>query len=167
MKYHLLPILHGGRQDLTIALESAPTANRRKNRCLARCSAANLTKFLCSLILCHVVVLASSPAFAESRYGSIVFSQESGGGYAWGMAWSYDSRSSARKRAISECRSRNGTGCGEISWFRDACGALAIGDNNGYGSGWGTSISLAEDYALQSCRNANRNCRITISRCAR
>ena len=128
-----------------------------------------LVKLLCTLVLCPVmVVLASPPAFAESRYGSVVFSPESGGGYAWGIAWSYDSRSAARQRAVRECRGRGGTNCGELVWFRDACGALAIGDSNDSGSGWGTTIALAERGALESCRSyGNRNCRIAESRCAR
>ena len=125
------------------------------------------TNRLVFLLLAGVLALVSVPASAQNRYGSIVFSQESGGGYAAGMAWSFDSRSAARDRAIGECRGRGGRNCSEIVWFRDACGALAIGDNNGYGSGWGTSTSIAENYAMSSCRSANRNCRIAFSRCAR
>ena len=113
------------------------------------------------------LALVSVPASAQSRYGSIVFSQESGGRYAWGMAWSYNSLSAARNRAVGECRRRGGRNCREIVWFRDACGALAIGDNNGYGSGWGTSPSIAQRYAMSTCRSANRNCRIADTRCAR
>ena len=118
------------------------------------------------MLIVFVLLLASLPASAQEHYGSIVFSQESGGGYAWGMSWSYDSRASAQNRAIVECRGRGGTSCGEIAWFRNACGALAIGDRNGYGSGWGTSIALAQSYALQSCQSRNRNCRIAASECA-
>ncbi len=118
------------------------------------------------MLVVFVLLLVSLPVSAEDRYGSIVFSQESGGGYAWGISWSYDSRYSARDRAIAECRSRRGTSCAEVAWFRNACGALAIGDRNGYGSGWGTSLALAQSYALQSCRNYNRNCRIAASECA-
>ena len=121
-----------------------------------------------ALVLIAVIASAAMPAAAQERWGSIVFSQESGGGYAWGMAWSYGSHSSATSEAVNECRRRGGSNCFEIGWFHDACGALAIGDNNGYGSGWGTSTGIAESYAIQSCRNAgNRNCRVAISRCAR
>ena len=42
-------------------------------------------------------------------------------------------------------------------WFRNACGALAIGFD-GYGSGWGTSRKLAESYALQSCQRYSGGC---------
>ena len=126
-----------------------------------------LTNRLFLILIAGAVASVTFPTSAQNRYGSIVFSQESGGSYAWGMAWSYDSRSAARDRAVGECRSRGGSYCGEIAWFRDACGALAIGDNNGYGSGWGTSTSIAESYAMSTCRSSNRNCRIAITRCAR
>ena len=120
--------------------------------------------FLAVLVL---AALIAAPASAESRYGSIVFSQESGGGWTWGMAWSYDSQRGATARAMDECRSRGGTNCRRVGWFRDACGALAIGDRNGYGANWGSSSSEAEERAIELCRNANRNCRVAASRCAR
>lgn len=120
-----------------------------------------------ALILAAGIVLAAGAAVAQDRWGSIVFSQESGGGYAWGIAWSYGSHSSATGRAIGECRSRGGSYCGEIAWFRDACGALAIGDNNGYGSGWGVSIAEAEKWAMTECQRYNSGCRMEISRCSR
>jgi hypothetical protein len=44
-------------------------------------------------------------------------------------------------------------------WFRDACGALAVG-SGGYGAGWGTSRSLAEGYALRTCRKHSSDCAV-------
>ena len=108
----------------------------------------------------------ATPAATQDRHGSIVFSQEAGGGYAWGMAWSYSSNWEATDTAMRECRSRGGSSCVEVGWFRNACGSLAIGDNNGYGTGWGETMSQAADYAMGSCRSVNRNCRIEITRCA-
>ncbi len=129
-------------------------------------------KWLCVLFVLAAIALVADSASAQNRYGSIVFSQHSDGGYAWGMAWSYDSRSSARNRAINECLGRGGRSCGEVAWFRNNCGALAIGTGrgyrNGFGSGWGDSVSLAENYAISGCRSrGNTNCSIAISRCAR
>lgn len=121
-----------------------------------------------TLVLACVLCLSDiGAANAQERWGSIVFSQEPRGGYAWGMAWAYDSHSSARSRAVNECHSRGGSNCYEIGWFRDACGALAIGDNNGVGSGWGTSIPIAENQAISVCNSYTYNCRVVISRCAR
>jgi len=164
-KHHLLTP-KSSRNFLETTLASASSATPRSVGCLGKYSAIKRVKLLCWLML-SLMVVASSPTSAQSLYGSTAFSQDSGGGYAWGMAWSYGSLSEARNGAISECRRHGGTNCFEVVWFRDACGALAIGDNNGYGSGWGTSSSLAEQYALNSCRSYNRNCRIAISRCAR
>ncbi len=125
-----------------------------------------LTATAGAAVIAVAMALTAIPASAQDRYGSIVFSQERDGGYAWGIAWSYDSRSAAMNRAINECRSRGGRNCGEVAWFRNACGALAIGDNNGYGTGWGEGRYDAENYAISGCRSRNRNCRIAVSRCA-
>ena len=121
-------------------------------------------KAFCAILYLAAVSLAA-PAAAQDRYGSIVFSKEATGGYAWGMAWSYDSPSSARSRAMQECRSRGGRSCGEIGWFRNACGSLAIGDRNGYGVGWADSSGRAANEAMVGCRRYNRNCRSEITRC--
>ena len=126
---------------------------------------------LCFIFVVAVIVSLAVPASAQDRFGSIVFSKHSDGGYAWGMAWSFDSRSSARNRAINECLGRGGRSCGEVAWFRNACGALAIGTRhgarNGVGWGWGNSIAVAQNGALSGCRsNGNSNCQIAISRCA-
>ncbi len=121
--------------------------------------------FVLSAAVCLAVVLTLAPAQAGDRYGSIFFSQEYDGGYAWGMAWSYDSQSAARDRAMNECRSRGGTSCSEIAWFRNACGSLAIGDNNGYGYGWGDTSGRASSEAMSGCQMYNRNCSVIVTRC--
>ena len=65
------------------------------------------------------------------QHGSIAFSQEANGGYVWGIAWSFDSFAGARAEALGQCRAHDGTRCSQAGWFREACGALAIGDDNG------------------------------------
>lgn len=127
---------------------------------------AGASQWLAIFACFALAMIGSSTAIAENRYGSIVFSQESGGGYAMGMAWSYDSRSKARNRAIRECQSRGGTSCREVNWFRNACGAIAIGGNNGFGTSWGDSLRAAENKAISECRRSNQSCRISMSRCA-
>ena len=129
---------------------------------------------------CHLLASHCSPPQPDQRrragqnrqvgargdlYGSIVFSQESGGDYAWGMAWNYGSRDTARQRAAAECQNRGGSSCGEIQWFRNACGALFRGDGNGWGTGWGATKTDAESMARAYCESHNRNCRLEVSRC--
>ena len=102
----------------------------------------------------------------EDLHGSIAFSQLSDGGYAFGIAWNAQGSEAARRSAIEECeRQGGGSGCREAGWFRNACGAIAIGDHNGYGTGWGETNATAEDSALSNCRSANRNCHVEVSRC--
>jgi len=100
-------------------------------------------------------------------HGSIAFSQEDGGAYAWGIAWSYDSSAGAESEAIGQCREYGGTQCAEAGWFQEACGALAIGSGNGYGTGWGATTAAAERDALAQCRAVNDDCRIEVARCSR
>ena len=98
---------------------------------------------------------ASGPAMAEN-YGAIAYSPSTG---AHGWSYDYPSRGAAENVALQGCRQHAGD-CLVPIWFRDACGALAVGSNNGYGTGWGTSRGLAESYALQSCRKHTSNCAI-------
>ena len=114
------------------------------------------------------LVLGLEYVQADASYGSIAFSQETDGGYAWGIAWSYSNYSEAGKSAISECRRGGGRDCKEVNWFQNACGSLAIGSNNGYGTAGGKSIPEAERKAIAECsRVGNDNCRIEVSKCAK
>ncbi len=112
------------------------------------------------------VSAATDAAAQDDLHGSIAFSQEPDGRYAWGMAWKYGSEAVAMYEASVECQRAGGSSCGEVGWFKNACGALAIGSNNGYGAGWGDSIAKAENDALAQCRSLNGNCRIETSQCA-
>ena len=99
-------------------------------------------------------------------HGSIAFSQLDRGGYAYAITWNAQGREAARRAALEECRRQaGGSGCHEAGWFSNQCGALAIGDRNGYGTGGGETNAAAEDDALSNCRAANRNCRVEVSRC--
>ena len=101
----------------------------------------------------------------RDKYGSIAFSQESDGGYVWGMSWSYDSERGAKQVALRECRSRGGGDCKDRYLFRKVCGALALGGSNGNGWGHGSTQIEAERAALESCRKVNKTCRILESAC--
>ena len=72
----------------------------------------------------------------------------------------------AKQVGLEVCRREGGESCREVGWFRNACGALAIGDENGFGAGWGATTTQAEQDALKKCRAANQDCRIEVSRCS-
>ena len=90
-------------------------------------------------------------------YGAIAFSPSTS---AHGYSFDYANRAAAEKRAINECEKDGGSGdCKAILWFHNACGALAVGDN-AYGSGWGTDIRYASQYAVESCEKFTDNCKV-------
>lgn len=115
------------------------------------------------------LLAAAGPPDASATgglHGSIAFSQLDRGGYAYAITWNAQGREAARRAALEECRRQDGgSGCHEAGWFSNQCGALAIGDRNGYGTGGGETNAKAESSALSNCRAANRNCRVEVSRC--
>ena len=123
-------------------------------------------RLFAALAMVLVATMASMQAQAQNRYGSIAFSQQSDGGYEWGVTWNSESREAARSRAVAGCRSEGGRDCSEIFWFRNTCGALAIGSGNGWGAGSGATTVKAQRGALEKCRTTNRDCQIAVSRCA-
>ena len=101
----------------------------------------------------------------KDLWGSIAFSKKADGGMAYAIVWNSGGREPARNRAKTLCRGKGGSNCAELGWFRNACGALALGDT-GAGAGWGTKTTEAESMALSECRSAgNTNCKIEVSRC--
>jgi len=99
-----------------------------------------------ALVGALLVTLAwpSSKAAADN-YGAIAFSQRSG---AIGYSFDHWSRAAAEARALTECAGR----CRVVLWFRNGCGALAVGHGNGFGSGWATNQWRAQRIAVAVCR---------------
>ena len=115
-----------------------------------------MRKLVWGALMIGAIVVAAGRAEAGDRYGAIAYSPSTG---AYG--WSYDhvSRAAAEGAALAQCNQRAGD-CQVPLWFQNACGALAIGDGGGWGTGWGTSRGLAEGYALQTCRQYTGNCSV-------
>lgn len=88
-----------------------------------------------------------------ATYGAIAYSPATG---AHGWANNHTSRSAAEGQALAYCR-QYAKDCIEPVWFRNACGALAVGPN-GYGMAWGADRRAAEAKAMQTCRKYSGNC---------
>ena len=105
-----------------------------------------------------VLLGAATAAAADENFGAIAFSSSSG---ATGYSYDYDSRDGAEERALQEC----GPGCKVVLWFKNACGALAVGEGSGYGTGWASSRSEAENLAMGYCRQNTSGCEISRWAC--
>jgi len=107
-----------------------------------------------------LIVFASlSVAKADDNYGAIAYSQDDG---SYGYSSDYSSQATAEREALSQCSGRN---CSVVLWFKNACGALATGSGNGYGTGWASSRSEAEDIAMSNCNKNASRCSILRWQC--
>jgi Domain of unknown function (DUF4189) len=106
-------------------------------------------------LVCLALCLGAANASADDHYGAIAYSPSTG---AQGWSYDYDVRVAAESAAMTICR-QGAIDCIVPVWFRNACGALAVG-TRGYGSGWGTSRDGAENEALGSCRKHSEVCAI-------
>jgi hypothetical protein len=91
----------------------------------------------------------------QEYFGAIAYSPSN---RAHGWSYDYPSRKDAESRALAQCR-RHAEDCIVPVWFRNACGALAVGAD-GYGSGWGSNRESAEGKAVQSCRRYSGDCAV-------
>ncbi len=103
--------------------------------------------------LISIVIIFNMNLEARNYYGAIAYSPSTGD---YGYSYDYSSRYSAEQNAISRCGAYD---CSSLIWFRNACGALAVG-NNGYGSGWGDTKYRAKREALKSCRRYSSGCSV-------
>jgi hypothetical protein len=123
---------------------------------LSACGARALLPVLLPVLL--VVGLSAGAAedgANEELYGAIAYSPTN---RAHGWSYDYPSRKDAERRALAQC-GRHAEDCIVPVWFRNACGALAVGAD-GYGSGWGSSRKSAEGQAVQSCRRYSGGCAV-------
>ena len=113
-------------------------------------------RYLVAAGLLLVCAGAGSGEALADNYGAIAYSPST---KAYGWSYDYPSRGAAENEALSGCR-RQADDCTVPLWFRNACGALAIG-SDGYGTGWGTDRGIAEQQALGVCRRYTQRCSIT------
>lgn len=103
-----------------------------------------------------MISLSSSLAFAGDKYGAIAISPST---KALGWSYNYNSNSYAKSVALAHCR-KHASDCKIASWFRNACGAIAIGNSGGWGADWGRNIKQAKWKALKRCRGYDHGCKV-------
>jgi hypothetical protein len=106
-------------------------------------------------------------AYAQSRnvFGAISYSPSTQT-YSSGLA---SSKQAAINAALRNCvRDSQAQDCTVPLWFKNAWGALAVGADGSYGTGWGTSQALAEKFAVSTCqRYGGEECQVIFIRQAR
>jgi serine/threonine-protein kinase len=87
-----------------------------------------------------------------------------------GTSFAHATQAEAEAAAEETCR---GTGtdvakdCASKVWFKDACGALAVGKNGIYGTGWHNSPAGACRWAVSTCKQGGGTlCESTIYSCS-
>jgi len=104
----------------------------------------------------QAALLAPTAAVARDYYGAIAYSQST---RSHGYSYDYRSRAAAEQRAYNEC-AQYGAGCRIAVWFRNACGALAVGRDGGWGTGWHRTRSGAQANAIRKCSSVSHGCRV-------
>lgn len=90
-----------------------------------------------------------------ARYGAIAYSRST---RAHGWAINHLSRQASENQALAGC-GRHARDCFVPVWFKNGCGALAVG-SNGYGTGWGAGRYIAERIALRGCSRHTSSCSV-------
>ena len=114
-----------------------------------------MRRYLMALGLLLACAGAGPGEAAAESYGAIAYSPST---KVYGWSYDFPSRRAAENEALARCR-RQANDCTVPLWFRDACGALAIG-SDGYGTGWGTDRGIAERYAISVCQKHTRGCAV-------
>jgi serine/threonine-protein kinase len=120
-----------------------------------------LSKYLVAAAIGFTAISAPVAAFAGDLYGAIAYSQSTKN-YAW--ATDYNAQNEAENAAMAECSKRAGD-CKSALWFVNGCGALAVGDDGGWGTNWGNNFREAQTKATEQCNGVSYNCQIVITKC--
>ena len=102
-----------------------------------------------------IVAAGAGVAVAADNYGAIAYSTSSG---AYGYSFDAKTKGEAQRLALRECR-KQGRGCKDTIWFKNACGSIAIG-KSGWGASWGKTKREAWAKARKQCRTETSRCKV-------
>ncbi|MBW6422618.1 DUF4189 domain-containing protein [Rhizobium sp. XQZ8] len=115
--------------------------------------------FLKTATLCAALFCAGG-AMAADSFGAIAYSPATG---ATGWSYDHNSRRSAERTAQNNC---NANDCEIAIWFKNGCGAVAVGQQGGWGADWGADIDPAKYLAVEACRQHTTGCRVVRWQCS-
>ncbi len=111
-----------------------------------------------------VLVLATFRAGATTaaEWGTIAFSPST---HATGWSYNKVNEVDGELAALNAC-DRYASDCITAINFHDACGALAIGSNGGWGAAWGYDDADAQFKALDICTVNDEGCEVVRWQCS-
>lgn len=115
-----------------------------------------ITSIAFILMASLLFVTSASTAHAKNKFGAIAISPSS---KAMGWSFNYNSKWKANQVALNKCR-KYASDCKIGVWFRNACGAVAVGTNGGWGAHWGNSVKSAKWKAKKTCRKYDSYCQV-------
>lgn len=111
------------------------------------------------------VAAFAAEARAADSFGAIAYSQASDN---LAIAYGHDSQADAEEHARASCAkdTADASTCQVALWFQNACGAFAKADDGSWGTGWGDSIPLAEQWARDTCQqHTQQACKVEVVIC--
>jgi serine/threonine-protein kinase len=120
-----------------------------------------LMKIVAAAILALGLLAVPGVASAAS-WGAIAFSPST---RALGWTHDYSTQADAEDAAEAYC-GKDADDCRVAISFRNACGAIAIGRNGGWGADWGVDPQTAQQRALNQCRRHDGGCIVKRWQCS-
>jgi|EndMetStandDraft_4_1072995.scaffolds.fasta_scaffold1114117_1 hypothetical protein len=120
-----------------------------------------LSKYLFAATIGFTAATAPVAALAGDLFGSIAYSQQT---RAYGWSKDYGSQAEAESAALTECYKRAGD-CKIAMSYQNACGAVAVGQDGGWGSDWGRDANAANNKAMHMCDGYSYNCQVVVTQC--
>ncbi|HZO02297.1 MAG TPA: DUF4189 domain-containing protein [Burkholderiales bacterium] len=111
-------------------------------------------------VILFLALFVPAAVLAKDYFGAIAYSTRSG---ANGWAKDHASREAAERAAVAAC-SKHAKDCKAVLWFKNGCGALAVGAK-AYGWGWGTTQALADTEAIKACAKHAAGCKVKHQVC--
>lgn len=115
--------------------------------------------------LLAIVVAGSAFAQQGDLYGAIAYSADT---QKIGVSSDNPTQAEAENVALQNCKaeSNNAPDCKVVMWVRNACAALAVGQDGGWGTDWGNDRVSAERKALAFCGKYSQTCQVVRRVCA-
>lgn len=106
--------------------------------------------------------MLATPAVQAAEWGTIAYSPSTGA-----VGWSYNAVNEvdAEMAALERCL-KHAEDCTTAVNFHDACGALAVGVNGGWGANWGYDDADAQFKAIDACSAHDDGCKVVRWQCS-